>query len=157
MIIIHPWYKLNLLAAIYMKTLLVTMILGALIWPVQTLSETGYKRSPWGSKTWTGPGTPPHWSSRSSSSNRPIDPEWGVRPPGHKPSRHRHSRAYYYEKPVYQTEVIVIEQKPTLPPFVPAEKQLSPLRCGGDTVTKKDPVTGELIIEYITSSRQCPQ
>jgi len=139
----------------YMKTLLVTLILGTLIWAVPSYSETGYKRSAWGSKTWTGPGTPPHWSSRPPSSSKPIDPEWGVRPPGHRPSRH--SRAYYYQKPVYETEIIVIEQKPQIPPYVPAEKQLSPLRCGGETVTTKDPVTGELIIEYITSSRQCPQ
>lgn len=131
-------------------------VLSTLMVAVDAFSEAGYKRTPWGSKSWNGPGNPPHWSSRPPSSHRPIDPEWGMRPPSHRPDRW--GRAYYYQKPAPQT--IIIEQEKQTPvyiPYAPVQRRTSPLRCGGETVTRKDPVTGEVVIEYISSSRACPE
>jgi len=140
-----------------MKKLIVLMtILGTLMVAVHAFSEAGYKRTPWGSKSWNGPGTPPHWSSRPPSGHRPVDPGWGIRPPSHRPDRW--GRAYYYQKQTPQTIIIEQEkQTPVYVPYVPVQRQASPLRCGGRTVTRKDPVTGEVVIEYISSSRACPE
>ena len=120
-------------------------------------SETGYKRSPWGSKSWDGPGKPPHWSSRPPAGNRPVDPGWGVRPPSHRPDGW--GRVYYYKEPEVPQTIIIEREKPppAYVPDMPVQRQTSPLRCGGRTVTRKDPTTGELIIEYVSSSRACPE
>ena len=143
-------------AYVSMKTLIVLIVLSTLTAAVTAFSETGYKRTPWGSKSWNGPGAPPHWTSRPPFYNRPVDPGWGVRPPFHRPDRW--GRGYYYQNPAPQTIIIEEEkQVPVYVPYVPAQKQASPLRCGGRTVTRKDPVTGELIIEYVSSSRTCPE
>ena len=136
-----------------MKPVITTiLVVFNLLWLTAAAADVGYKRTPWGSKSWTGPGRPPHWSPRPSRPHRPVDPGWGVRPPIHRP--YRRSRVYYYYEPPAQ-ESVVIEQ-PTLEPVsTPVPRRLSPLRCGGETVSRRDPHTGELIIEYVTSSRSC--
>ena len=139
-----------------MKTIFaLTTVFLSLAWFTQSVAEVGYKNTPWGSKTWTGPGTPPHWSPQPKRPHRPVDPEWGGKPPHHKPIMR--SRGYfYYERP--RTETVIIEQQiPVQVAQPPAQRVLSPLRCGGETLTRKDPVTGELIIEYVTGSQNCSQ
>lgn len=136
--------------------MLLTVFLGFLSIGFNAFSETGYKRSAWGSKKWHGPGVPPHFSSQQPGGNVPADPEWGIRPPGHRPGPW--GRVYYYEKPSAETIIIEKErQEPAYKPAAPPRKQLSPVRCGGRTLSRTDPVTGELIIEYISSSRECPE
>lgn len=146
-------------------------------------SEAGYKRTPWGSKSWEGPGRPPHWSpERILPSPRPprpelpiepeepIDPEWGVVPPGNRPGKpggywkdkynrwHYHnywrSGYIYYRQPAPET--IIIEREQKVPVYVPVQPKPSRLQCGGRTVARSDPQTGEIIIEYVTSSQDCP-
>ncbi|MEE4165126.1 MAG: hypothetical protein V2I35_03940 [Desulfocapsaceae bacterium] len=140
-----------------MKTfVMLTLVLLALSLGAQAFSETGYKRSPWGSKKWDGAGTPPHFSSQPSTEPPPVDPGWGLRPPQHRPDRW--GRVYYYEKAPAETIIIETEKESEVyVPAVPAIRQESPVRCGGRTATRKDPVSGELIIEYVTSSRECPE
>lgn len=114
------------------------------------LSETGYRKTPWGSKQWRGPGPPPHWSNQEPRPGRPVDPGWGVRPPVHRPGRLE--KIYIFRRP--ETETIVIQQpRPTrqVPPaYHPVQKPVSPLRCSGRTITRKDPRTGEMIIDDIS-------
>ena len=139
------------------KLIVLVAALSLLLGVTDVFSDTGYKRTPWGSKSWNGPGKPPHWSSRPPAGNRPVDPGWGVRPPSHRPDRW--DRFYYYQKST-PAQTIIIEQErqtPAYVPYVPAQKQTSPLRCGGRTVTRKDPATGELIIEYVSSAQSCPE
>jgi len=123
----------------------------------------GYKRTPWGSKSWSGSGAPPHWSGPPVTEpprpelpieppiGPPVDPDWGQRPPHYGSGRW--GRTYYYQKP--STETIVIERKKEVPVYVPVQRSYAPLRCGGRTVTRTDPQTGELIIEYVTGSVEC--
>jgi len=140
-----------------MRLVVLITVVGMLIGAAHAFSETGYKRSPWGSKSWDGPGKPPHWSSRPPAGNRPADPGWGIRPPSHKPGKW--GRVYYYEKSVSPPTIIIEqERQPSVSlPEVQVQRQISPVRCGGRTVTRKDPATGELIIEYVSSSRTCPE
>ncbi|MBT8360457.1 MAG: hypothetical protein KJO32_05840, partial [Deltaproteobacteria bacterium] len=50
-------------------------------------AKAGYKQTPWGSKTWEGPGRPPHWSPKQSPSpakpphpEQPIAPSYPIEP-----------------------------------------------------------------------------
>jgi hypothetical protein len=51
---------------------------------------------------------------------------------------------------------VIIEEQRAAPAAVPVRRSRSPLQCGGLTDTRLDPETGELVIEYVTSSRDCP-
>lgn len=149
-------------------------------------AKAGYKQTPWGSKTWEGPGRPPHWSPKQSPSPAkppyperpiapayPVDPGWGIKKESYCRNsskaggywRDRYNKWQYHQcwQPGYryfkspEPETIVIEREKTEPVYVPVvPKEPSRLQCGGRTITRSDPQTGELIIEYITSSRNCP-
>lgn len=139
-------------------------------------AEVGYRQTPWGSKTWTGPGRPAHWSpapvqpeAKPVRPARPIDPGWGVRPPNRPGGAggywngvntrwcspgYRCSTIVY--SPVPRTEAIIIEPGKTAEPTTPAVRILSKQQCAGQTITRTDSQTGEMIIEYVSSSRDCP-
>ena len=98
---------------------------------------------------------------------KPIDPEWGVEPPDqnggywrdkirNRWSYHRYRRPgiVYYREP--RVETIIIEKEKATPVIVPARRRPSPLQCGGETTTRRDPQSGEIIIEYVTSAQDCP-
>ncbi|MGB3209509.1 MAG: hypothetical protein WBB19_02275 [Desulforhopalus sp.] len=140
--------------------------------------HAGYKRDPWGSKTWTGPGRPPHWS--------PEPPPHQTEPKNHvdsidsresnyrdrEPHRYgdkgffrkdnlnrwynynssRHGTIYIREPEVEQ---VIIEREKRVPVYVPVKRQPSKLQCGGSTITSSDPETGEMVIEYVTGARDC--
>lgn len=164
---------------------MVTITLCATLYGGENL-EAGYSLDPWGSKTWTGPGRPPHWSPEKKKTSpspgkpvqpivpeRPVDPGYGVHPgkPG-KPFRpggywkDRYNRWYYHKRwrPGYiyyrepRVETIIIEkEKPVrVPVYVSPPATPSKLQCGGTTVTKRDPVTGDITIEYVTQAKDCP-
>jgi len=144
--------------------------------------EAGYRKDPWGSNTWTGPGRPPHWSppplqpqTRVPKPVQPIVPETPVYPGGGvrpelKPGgsggywkdkykrwyyhRSRRPGIVYYRSP--RTETIIIEREKVVPIYVPVRQRPSKLQCGGRTITRTDPQSGEMIIEYVSSSRDCP-
>lgn len=158
-------------------------ILAALFFLISmaTAPEAGYRREAWGSNTWTGPGRPPHWSAapmhpqiRPSKPVQPgtpgklVKPKRGVRPL-HKTGgtggywKDRYNRWYYHKYRrsgiVYfraPRETIVIEREKRVPVYIPVQQRPSRLQCGGRTITRTDPQTGEILIEYVSSSRDCP-
>jgi hypothetical protein len=147
-------------------------------------AEAGYRKDAWGSNTWIGPGRPPHWSppplqprTRVPKPVQPIVPEKPVYPGGgvHPPLKPGGSGGYwkdknkrwyyhrsrrpgiiYYRSP--RTETIIIEREKVVPVYVPVIQRQRPSKqqCGGRTVTRTDPQSGEMIIEYVSSSRDCP-
>ena len=160
------------------------IILAALFFMMSaaTTPKAGYRKDPWGSNTWTGPGRPPHWSPAPAqpaarppkpvqpiAPGKPLDPEYGVRPP-HKPGgsggywKDRYKRWHYhrYRRPgiVYfrapEVETIIIEREKRVPVFIPVQQRSSRIQCGGRTITRTDPQTGQSIIEYVSGSRDCP-
>lgn len=157
-----------------MKIIVATLFI---LLPATALAELGYHRVPWGSNSWVGPGRPPHWSPAPAAKARPpkpthpiapgkpVDPEWGVRPPGYTGGywRVRRGGSYfgsyrspsliYYRPPV---ETVIVEEVRIVPKTTPVRRSKSPLQCAGQTDTRVDPQTGEIIIEYVTSSRDCP-
>jgi hypothetical protein len=149
--------------------------------------HAGYSRDTWGSRTWTGPGRPPHWSPETTRPRRPhppvppgkpVGPGHGVRPPYHgvRPPHngsgnhggywqdrhnrwhyHRHRRrGYVYYREPARVETVIIEREKRVPVYIPVPHRPAKQQCGGDTVTRKDPVTGDLTIEYVTGARDCP-
>ena len=149
-----------------MKKAGILLFLFAFVFVALDVQGAGYKRTPWGSKTYTGPGRPPHWSAKPDYPDgnpphpehpieppypeHPIDPEWGQRPPYWRPWG---NTIYYQRRP--STQTIIIERERKKPTLTPSTRVNSPLRCGGETLTRRDPGTGELIIEYVTGSRTC--
>jgi len=141
--------------------------------------NAGYSRDPWGSRTWTGPGRPPHWSPQTTRPQkprppvppRPVDPDYGVRPPHNGSGNHggywrdRHNRWHYhrhrrrgyvyYREPA-RVETVIIEREKRVPVYIPVPYRPAKQQCGGETITRKDPVTGVLTIEYVTGARDCP-
>jgi hypothetical protein len=142
--------------------------------------HAGYRSEPWGSKTWTGSGRPPHWSSApaphrtkpmnhvtSRDFRKPIDSDRKVhrkhRPGGKdvfwkdKYNRwHNYSRAsgsIYYQEP--KAEEVIIQREIRDPIYIPVQRKPAKPQCGGRTITRNDPKTGEMIIEYVTGARDC--
>lgn len=143
--------------------------------------NAGYRIEPWGSKTWTGPGRPPHWSAapdpqpakstkrfRSGSFGKPVDTDRRVRrayrPGGqgifwkdkHNRWHNHHSRvpgSIYYQEP--RIKEVIIEREKHIPVYIQIQRKPAKLQCGGKTITRKDPETGEMIIEYVTGARDC--
>lgn len=143
--------------------------------------NAGYRIEPWGSKTWTGPGRPPHWSAapapqpakskkhfRSGSFGKPVGTDRRIRRT-HRPGgqdviwkdkhnrwhnhRSRVSGSISYQEP--RVEEVIIEREIQVPVYIQIQPKPAKLQCGGKTITRKDPETGELIIEYVTSARDC--
>jgi hypothetical protein len=131
----------------------------------------GYTRDPWGSRTWKGSGRPPHWSPTPSTPVlpiKPIDPDYGVRPPhggsggGYWRDKYRkwhydkkRRRGYvYYRQPRVETRVV--EKQRIVPVYVPVQSpRQSRVQCAGESVTRRDPKTGGLIIEFTSGARNC--
>ena len=132
----------------------------------------GYRIEPWGSKTWTGPGRPPHWSAAPDP--QPVTPTMQgksndhrkkYRPDGrdafHKDLYNRHrshhrsrvSGSISYEEP--RVKEVIIERETQVPVYIETQRKPARLLCGGQTITRQDTETGELIIEYVTGARDC--
>jgi hypothetical protein len=160
--------------------LFILTLVSLMIFTASTLNA-GYRLDPWGSKTWTGPERPPHWSPepapqqtkptkhfKSGDFEKPVDPDRGVRIP-HKPSgkgvfwKDRHNRwdkshfrrfnSIYYLEP--RVEEVIIEREKRIPVYIQIQRKPAKLQCAGETITNNDPKTGELIIEYVTGARDC--
>jgi|GEM_PF-6803575 len=128
----------------------------------------------WESMTPTGPSRSHHWSrdsKRRDTSMHHVRSTLGERRNGHRHrgggagnswrKRHGKSIYYIYRQPNYNryeeppTEQVVIEREKRVPVYIPIQQAPSKLQCGGSTLTRKDPNTGELIIEYVSSARDC--
>lgn len=55
----------------------------------------------------------------------------------------------YVPEPVPTKEVVVKKR------YIPVIRQVAPLRCSGDTAYYRNPQTGEIVINYITSAKRC--
>lgn len=156
------------------RYILFTSALFFLILFTASILQAGYRSAPWGSKTWTGPGRPPHWTPR------PVKPgiSLGASRVGksHYRSRH-HSRSYgqggfrkdrhnrwYYDKNrrsgyiYYQSpeiDKVITEKERHIPVYIPFQKKPTRLQCAGRTITRKDPTTGVISIEYVSRARDC--
>lgn len=140
--------------------------------------HAGYRTDPWGSKTWTGPGRPPHWSAEITPSqvkpDHPIAPRKSVGPDQrfwqpHQSHRsggfwkdrhnrwhyHKHRRSGYIYNKEPQVKKVIVEREKRVPVYSQVEQKPARLQCGGSTVTRNDPKTGDLIIEYVTGARDC--
>jgi hypothetical protein len=156
-----------------------TLTLFSLITFAASTLHAGYRLDPWGSKTWTGPERPPHWSEpapqpakptehvKSGDFRKPVDVDRGVRTP-HRSGKNvfwkdknnrwhnhhfRRSAPIYYPAPRF--EEVIIEREKRIPVYIQVQPKPSKLQCAGDTMTSSDPKTGELIIEYVTGARDC--
>jgi hypothetical protein len=52
-------------------------------------------------------------------------------------------------------EEVIIEREKRIPVYIQIQRKPAKLQCAGETITNNDPKTGELIIEYVTSARDC--
>jgi len=50
---------------------------------------------------------------------------------------------------------LIIEREKRIPVIIHAPQNPTKLRCAGNTITRKDPKTGGMIIEYVTSAGDC--
>jgi hypothetical protein len=159
------------------KNILFILALFLLLLFTASVLQAGYRANPWGSKTWTGPGRPPHWSPKPA---KPVkspkvygSKKYGVydrkvRHPrdsytkgGYWKDRHnrwhhhsnRRAGYMYYRAP--NTEKLIVERERPVPVYIPVQRRPSRLQCGGSTITRSDLRTGEMYIEYVTSARDC--
>ncbi len=141
--------------------------------------NAGYRIEPWGSKTWTGPGRPPHWSAapqpkkakkqfQSGGFHKSFDGDRKdrktQRPGGrsifwkdkHNRWHNHHSKAtgsIYYREP--RIKEVIIEREKYIPVYIQRQRKPARLQCGGRTITRIDAVTKEMVIEYVTGARDC--
>ena len=156
------------------------IITTALLFAVSSV-HAGYRNDPWGSRSWEGPGRPPHWSPETTP--KKANPP---KPTPHIPSEHRkdpnrsvgatgkiknnggywkdkynrwnyhkvrRSGFIYYRKP--KVETVIVEQQKRIIVSTPVFQQPSRQQCGGNTITRTDTETGTLIIEYVTGAQEC--
>lgn len=156
------------------------IILFSLLLAVSSL-HARYRKDPWGSSTWEGPGRPPHWSPETTpkktdppkhtphiSSKHRGDSSRGKGAPGKLKSRggywkdkynrwnyHKFRRPgfIYYREP--KVETVIVEQQKRIIVYQPVFQQPSRPQCGGNTITRRDAETGTLIIEYVTGAQKC--
>ena len=122
------------------------IVLFLMIFSVPML-HAGYTVEPWGSKTWTGSERPPHWSPE------PDSPRMSEK---HHRRHNHHSKRFDssdYRQP--KGDDMVIEREKRIPVYLPAQRKPARQQCGGETITRSDPRTGELIIEYVSRARDC--
>jgi len=127
-------------------------------------AEAGYRSEPWGSKTWEGPGRPPHWSapaaerapgSRDSINKRRYDrPDWRRHRDGAFHDRKKDRRIIIFghqdDDPVVIRKRTIIKNR-----YVPVYREFSPRSCGGDTLYIRNSDTNELIIRYVSPAENC--
>jgi hypothetical protein len=159
------------------KNILFTLALFLLMLFSASVLQAGYRSDPWGSKTWTGAGRPPHWSPKSSISGKSAkaygSKKYGLFDRGvrHQRGPHRkggywkdrHNRWHhhrnrrggyiYYRAP--STEKLIVERKRPVPVYIPVRQRPARLQCGGSTITRRDSKTGDMYIEYVSSARDC--
>lgn len=133
--------------------------------------HAGYRLEPWGSKTWTGAGRPHHWSPKADNS---VTHRQSVRPDQrfqksyrydgkgrnwknkhnrwHKNRYRRFGNIHYQNYPVRR---VIIEREKRIPVIIHVPQNPTKLRCAGNTITRNDPKTGAMIIEYVTSAGDC--
>jgi len=127
-----------------------------------SILQAGYRTVPWGSKTWTGPGRPPHWSpnpvkpAKTFGASKVVRPHWRSRQNSRSYGqggfwKDRHNRWYYDPK----IDKVIIEKQRRIPVYIPVQKKPARLQCGGRTITRRDPTTGVISIEYVSSARDC--
>lgn len=148
-----------------MKTLTILLLL--LVFPALALAQMGYKRTPWGSKNWEGPGKPPHFHSSTIKHSEKHYPYFKKKKHSHRHNFHRfygfHPGIKYYRRaPVVIEKTVepqVTRQKTiikTRTRYVPAPpQQPSAILCGGDTVYLRDKTTGEITIRYVSPAKKC--
>lgn len=143
-------------------TTLLFILLFSATW---VFAEAGYKRTPWGSKKWTGPGRPPHWS-------QPAEPShFDKRSPGHHRSKKSYKNGYKYhshdKRKKYRRHSSTVVVKEVVKPveirketvektrYVPVTFRRNTSKCGGDTVYTRNKKTGEITIHYISPPKNC--
>lgn len=166
-----------------MKIFRVTLPLLLLLCFFTTSLNAGYRKDPWGSSTWTGPGRPPHWSPESTPrTTKPSHPPHRIAPSKQKNSysgnrtyrkyrgeggywkdkhnrwyyhRHKRSGYIYYREP--RVETVIIERPKHIPVYRVIQQKQKPaqLQCGGKTTTQRDPETGVLTIKYVSGPQDC--
>ncbi len=161
-----------------MKSMLHSLALIFLIMFTTSSLHAGYQRDPWGSRTWTGPGRPPHWSPKEKTPQaKPY--KHGVRGKSVAPHRKNHRSHGYISKGGYwkdkhnhwhyhkyrrsgyvydqqpKIETIIIESEKQVPVYIRSRNIPNKLQCGGRTITRNDPKTGERVIEYVSGARDC--
>jgi hypothetical protein len=163
------------------RFILFTLTLFSLMIFAASTLHAGYRLDPWGSKTWTGPERPPHWSPepapqrtkptkhvKSRDFREPVGLDRGVRIPQRPGGKgvfwkdknnrwHNHPfrrfDSIYYQVPRF--EEVIIEREKRIPVYIQIQRKPAKLQCAGETITSNDPKTGELIIEYVTGARDC--
>lgn len=163
------------------RFILFTLTLFSLMIFTASILNAGYRFDPWGSKTWVGPGRPPHWSPEPATERiekptghvklrdlkAPVGSDKKVYVPHRQGGKgvfwknkhnlwHNHLRSFdsiYYQKP--EVEEVIIEREKRIPVYIQIQREPAKLQCGGDTITRNDPRTGEMIIEYVSGARDC--
>ena len=156
------------------RYILFKLALLCLILFTASILQAGYRTVPWGSKTWTGPGRPPHWSpmpvkpAKTFGASKVVRPHWRSRQNSRSYGQNgfwkdRHNRWYYdkhrrsgyiyYKSP--KIDKVIIEREKRIPVYIPVRKNPARLQCGGRTITQRDPTTGVISIEYVSSARDC--
>jgi len=127
-------------------------------------AEAGYKRDPWGSKTWEGPGRPPHWSAQATEKTRGTRDSIKKRREDRQDTRRHRDGAFRDKKKSRQIiiygqqkdEPVVIRKRTILKNrYVPVFRDFSPRSCGGDIVYIRKGDTNELIIRYVSPAEDC--
>ncbi len=146
-----------------MKT--VSLLLFFIIFSTYALAQTGYSSTPWGSKTWTGPGRPPHWTSpqpekkaekhRAEKKNEYAKHK---KPGKYHNHHHKHNKKRYIlvteKEPVYYPPKI--NQKTVIRTrYVPVQRKTPANLCSGDTVYLRDKNSGEITIRYVSAAQSC--
>lgn len=148
-----------------MKTL--TFLIFLLAFPTLAAAQIGYKITPWGSKTWEGPGKQSHWHAATIKRSKSSDSIIKKKRRSHHRGLHyfygpHHRIKYYRRTPVIIEKTVepkVTHRKTVIKTrtrYVPApQQQPSATLCGGDTVYFRNKATGEITIRYISPAKKC--
>jgi len=127
-------------------------------------AEAGYKRDPWGSMTWEGPGRPPHWSAPTTGKTRGTRDSINKRRDDRQDTSRRYDGGFRDRKKsrdiiIYsqqKDEPVVIRHRTIIKNrYVPVSRGFSPRSCGGDNVYLRKGDTNELIILYVSPAENC--
>ena len=146
-----------------MKT--VSLLICFILVSSYAMAQTGYTRTPWGSKTWTGPGRPPHWP--------PPQPEKQVKKKqpdlvkGYNKHKKASHHANHHNKFAKKKYILVREDKPEpyhreiqkktiiRTRYIPVQRKTLVNYCGGDTLYLRNKTTGEITIRYVSAAQSC--
>ncbi len=144
---------------------IVSLLICLILVSTYAIAQNGYTRAPWGSKTWNGPGRPPHWPPPQPE--KQVKKKQPVLVKGYNKHKDVSHHPHHHHKFAKKKYILVKEDKPKpylrevrkktviRTRYIPVQRKNLVNYCSGDTLYLRDKTSGEITIKYVSAAQSC--